>query len=72
MEVVLGTKIKGLNMLNQLGWLIWSYKSYMFVCFIHMNVRTKEKLIKVIVKYLKCCLNLRVMVQSHLVEASHS
>ena len=27
MEVVLGTKIKGLNMLNQLGWLIWSYKS---------------------------------------------
>ena len=31
MEVVLGTKIKGLNMLNQLGWLIWSYKSYMFV-----------------------------------------
>ena len=31
MEVVLGTKIKGLNMLNQLGWLISSYKSYMFV-----------------------------------------
>jgi len=31
MEVVLGTKIKGLNMLNQLGSLIWSYKSYMFV-----------------------------------------
>ena len=31
MDVVLGTKIKGLNMLNQLGWLIWSYKSYMFV-----------------------------------------
>jgi len=31
MEVVLGTMINGLNMLNQLGWLIWSYKSYMFV-----------------------------------------
>ena len=53
MEVVLGTKIKGLNMLNQLGWLIWSYKSYMFVSFIHMNAGTKEKHIKVIVKYLK-------------------
>ena len=56
MELVLGTKIKGLNMLNQLGWLIWSYKSYMFVFFIHMNARTKEKLIKVIVKYLRCYL----------------
>jgi len=31
MEVVLGTKIKGLKMLDQLGWLIWSYKSYIFV-----------------------------------------
>ena len=40
-------------MLNQLGWLIWSYKSYMFVSFIHMNAGTKEKHIKVIVKYLK-------------------
>jgi len=47
MEVVLGRKIKGLNMLNQLGWLI-------YVClFIHVNARNKEKLIKVIVKYLK-------------------
>jgi len=53
MEVVLGTRIKGLNMLNQLGWLIWNYKSYMFVSFIHMNARTKEKLIKAIVRYLK-------------------
>ena len=52
MEVVLGTEIKGLNILNQLGWLIWSYKSYMFVLF-YVNTRTKEKLIKVIVKYLK-------------------
>jgi len=40
-------------MLNQLGWLIYSCKSYMFVSFIHVNARTKEKLIKVIVKYLK-------------------
>ena len=40
-------------MLNQLGWLIWSYNSYMFVSFIHVNARTKEKLIKAIVKYLK-------------------
>ena len=40
-------------MLNQLGWLIYSCKSYMFVSFIHVNARTKVKLIKVIVKYLK-------------------
>ena len=52
MEVVVGTKIKGLNMLNQLGWLIWSY--IIHIClFIYVNARTKEKLIKVIVKYLK-------------------
>ena len=57
MEVVLGTKIKGLNMLNQLGWLIWSYKSYMFVSLFYVNARTKEKLIKVIFKYLRCYLN---------------
>ena len=53
MEVVLGTKIKGLNMLKQLGRLIWSYKSYMFVSLFYVNARTKEELIKVIVKYLK-------------------
>ena len=53
MEVVLGTKIKGLNMLNQLGSLIWSYKSYVFVSLFYVNTRTKEKLLKVIVKYLK-------------------
>jgi len=53
MELVLGTKIKVLNMLNELGWLICSYKSYMFVSFIHVYARTKEKLIKVLVKYLK-------------------
>jgi len=53
MEVVLGTKIKGLNMLNQLGWLIWSYKSYMFVSLFYVNARTKEKLRKVIFTYLK-------------------
>ena len=53
MEVVLGTKIKGLSMLNPLGWLIWSYKSYMFVTLFYVNARTKEELIKAIVKYLK-------------------
>ena len=40
-------------MLNRLGWLIKSCKSYMFMSFIHLNARTKEKLIEVIVKYLK-------------------
>jgi len=50
---LLGAKIKGLNMLNELGWLIWSYKSYMFVSLFYVNARTKEKLIKAIVKYLK-------------------
>ena len=34
MEIVLGVKIKGLNVQNELGWLIWSYKSYMFVSLI--------------------------------------
>jgi len=53
MKVVLTTKIKGLNMLNYLGWLIWSYKSYMFVTLFYVSARTKEKLIKAIVKYLK-------------------
>ena len=50
---LLETKIKGLNMLNQLSWLIWSYKSYMFVSLFYVNARTKEKLIKAIVQYLK-------------------
>ena len=45
--------MEGLNILNRLGWLIWSCKSYMFVSFIHVNARNKEKLIEVIVKYLK-------------------
>jgi len=40
-------------MLNQLGWLIWSYKPYMFVYLFYVNARTREKLIKAIVKYLK-------------------
>ena len=39
--------------MNQLSWLIWSYKSYMFVSLFYANARTKEKLIKVIVKYFK-------------------
>ena len=37
-------------------------KNAEFVNFIHVNARTKEKLIKVIVKYLKMLLNGRVMV----------